>query len=386
MGAVDPTFPLYPIACSLATAMLLLVLLTSFARRSWNLGVTFLTFWLMVENLAGAINSIAWADNADVKFVVYCDIVSHLGLICYVVKPMSTLIITRRLYLIANLRSVDVVNSAARRKNLAIEWIAGLIFPIAVAGPIYYVVQLQRFNVIEGFGCANSIDGSILAVLLVQVWSVIPPLISVTVYYPKVVLTFYRHNRTINHFSNDSVSRINYFRILALASIDILLTLPMGIVFLVLFILPSASDGPLPFYKGWREVHSDWTPISVSYDELESGGTFAVAQGYFVYWTSPVLAFTIFGLLGLTSEARASYWRIFCTAAGWVGWKPAERRQDNRVESLGPIEFGERSAGKKSLDTDSTKPYPVLVLSDPCFDIENSAGTVHEEPDKAGTL
>ena len=73
-AAVDPTYPLYPIACILASIMLLLVLLTSLVRQSWNLGVAFLCFWLFFENITGAIDSVIWADNTDIKLLVYCDI------------------------------------------------------------------------------------------------------------------------------------------------------------------------------------------------------------------------------------------------------------------------------------------------------------------------
>lgn len=74
MGAADPTYPLYPIASVLAAGMLLLVLLTSFIRQNWNLGVTFLCFWLFLENLTGTVNAIIWADNDEIKHYVYCDI------------------------------------------------------------------------------------------------------------------------------------------------------------------------------------------------------------------------------------------------------------------------------------------------------------------------
>ena len=74
LAAVDPTYPLYPIASIVAAAMLLLVLFTSFIRQSWNLGVAFLCFWLFFENLTDGINAIIWSDNADVKLYIYCDI------------------------------------------------------------------------------------------------------------------------------------------------------------------------------------------------------------------------------------------------------------------------------------------------------------------------
>ena len=72
--AVDPTYPILPIAFFLASGMLFLVLLTSFMRQSWNLGVTFLCFWLLLENLTDGINTIIWSGNAYIKLNVYCDI------------------------------------------------------------------------------------------------------------------------------------------------------------------------------------------------------------------------------------------------------------------------------------------------------------------------
>ena len=74
MHAFDPTYPLYPIACFVAAIMLFLVLLTSFVRQSWNLGVNFLCFWLFLEILTAGVNAVIWADNTDAKFYVYCDI------------------------------------------------------------------------------------------------------------------------------------------------------------------------------------------------------------------------------------------------------------------------------------------------------------------------
>ncbi|VDB95518.1 unnamed protein product [Peniophora sp. CBMAI 1063] len=359
MAAADPTYPLYPIACILAAAMLLLVLLTSFIRQSWNLGVAFLCFWLFWENLTLGINAVIWSDNADIKLYVYCDVVSHMQEIAAAVKPMATLIITRRLYLITSLRSVEPPTKATKRRDLAIEWTLGLGIPLLVAGPLYYVVQWLQFEINEGFGCTDSPDGSILSILLIKAWSVLPPLVSITVYYPHVARVFYRHNREIKHFlqSNDSVSRTNYFRILALASIDVLLTLPIGIATIVLNVKDLLTSGPIPFYYGWNYDHTDWQPESVTYAEIVSDGLFEVAQFYFTHWTSPILAFVIFGLFGVTKEARVSYWRVIYTIGGWLGWKPTLRTRRAR-SPLGDIEFGERPAqNSMSLGLESNPSY-----------------------------
>ncbi|KZV66404.1 STE3-domain-containing protein [Peniophora sp. CONT] len=318
-AAVDPTYPLYPIASILAASMLLLVFSTNLIRQSWNLGLAFLCFWLFLENLADGINAIIWADNADIKLYVYCDIVTHLQIITSVVKPMSTLIITRRLHLIIGQQSTEISEKTAQRRNAIIEWALGLVIPLIVGGPFF---QQLRFEVLEGSGCSNSQDGSILDILLIWSWTVIPPLASVTIYYPRVVWLFYRQSRYNNRFlHNNSVSRANYFRIVALASIDILLTLPIGIASLVPVVTEGISLGLLSFYPGWTYDHTAWEPESYSYGLLVASGASTRAEQYLSLWTSPILAFAIFGLFGVTSEARASYWRATCVVGSWFGWK-----------------------------------------------------------------
>ena len=162
---------------------------------------------------------------------------------------------------------------------------------------------------------------------------------------------FYRQSRDIDRFlqSNNFVSRNNYMRILALASIDVLINLPVGIANIVLDVTETLSVGPMPFYFGWTYDHTDWEPVGYSYAKIVAFGTSAVAQAYFSQWTSPFLAFVIFGLFGVTSEARACYWRIICTIGGWFGWKPTAVQAPGARSPLGDIEFGERAPQDMSL-------------------------------------
>ncbi|KZV59815.1 hypothetical protein PENSPDRAFT_694820 [Peniophora sp. CONT] len=277
---IDPTYPLYPIASILSAIGLLLVLLTSFVRQSWKLGVALLCFWLFLDNLTTAINAIIWSDNADVKLLVYCDIVSHLQVITFAVKPMATLIITRRLYLIASLQPVLIPDHAE------VEWSLGLAIPMLVAGPLYYVNQSARFEVVTGFGCLNARKPSIVEIPTLQSWSITPPLVSIVAYYPRVIRIFYSQSSDRDVFlrsnNSDSISRTNYIHILALASIDTLLTLPTGIATIAL----TVTDGELalhdlPFYPGWTSLHSEWDPVSIDRTELEALGTSYMIRVYF---------------------------------------------------------------------------------------------------------
>ncbi|VDB86696.1 unnamed protein product [Peniophora sp. CBMAI 1063] len=322
-AALDPTYPLHPIGCLLAALMLLCVMLTSFIRQKWNRGVAFLCFWLFFENLTLGIDGIIWADNADVKLYVYCDIVSHVQLIAYVVKPMAILIITRRLYLMTRLQPVRLPGSSAERWDLLFEWLLGVVIPIVVAGPLYYIVQALRFKITGGYGCQDVVDISVLGILLVHSWALTPSLISICFYYPRAVLALYRHGRDRNRFlqNSDSTSRINYIRILILASLDILLTFPIGITTIVFTIGNYLSLGPLPFYSGWTYVHMEWEPEGNILPPTATGpfGVLDAVPYYFNQWTSPVLAYVIFALFGVTSEARASYWQLVDVVGGRLG-------------------------------------------------------------------
>jgi hypothetical protein len=72
--ALDPTYPLFPVVSITCSALMLLLITTSFVRQSWNQGLLFLCFWLFLGNLTFGVNAIIWSDNADLKAFVYCDI------------------------------------------------------------------------------------------------------------------------------------------------------------------------------------------------------------------------------------------------------------------------------------------------------------------------
>lgn len=46
-----------------------------------------------------------------------------------------------------------------------------------------YVVQSARFDALEIFGCATSIIASGVAILLIQSWTIIFPLVAIIFYY-----------------------------------------------------------------------------------------------------------------------------------------------------------------------------------------------------------
>jgi hypothetical protein len=207
----------------------------------------------------------------------------------------------------------------------------------------------------EGFGCYSNISGAGVDVLLLIGWPIILPLISVLFYcrkykhlfyllllstlilLAKIIYVFYRHSRDTSRFlqSNGSVDRNSYLRILALGSVDILLTLPFGIITLIL-LTKSVPGTSFQFYYGWEAIHSDWEPFGVPYSFFVKDGFWGMFNVYFPPWSSPALAIVVFALFGLTSEARATYWRGICAVGKIFGWAPTVHKH----EDLGDMVFG----------------------------------------------
>ena len=149
-----------------------------------------------------------------------------------------------------------------------------------------------------------------------------------------------RQRRAVNSFlsSTNSIDRISYLRVIALASVDISLTLPMNVASLVLRIITLVEANSPPFYLGWSALHANLKPIRVPYALLQEKGYANLVHVYFSYWTSPVFGLVIFGLFGLTEEVRESYWSIFDAIRNRLGCKRASTARDE-CPTLGEIEF-----------------------------------------------
>ncbi|KAI0029061.1 pheromone A receptor-domain-containing protein [Vararia minispora EC-137] len=364
----DPSYPFYTVIAIITAALLLLLLTANLARRSWNPGVSFLCFWLFWELLFGGIDAVIWRDNMDLKLPIYCDIVSHVEVFAAVVKPACTLIIARRLYKVTSLRSVGP-STREELFDTAFEWCVGAGIPALVTGilcvsegfALDYIVQDFRFVIQEGIGCCTAIDSSGLAIIFSS-WSITLPLISIIFYFPRILCIFYKHNRDTNRFLNTNdttgMSRRSYFRILAIGSLDIVFTLPIGITNIILQLREAISTNrKFPFYAGWGAVHSDWAPVGLPFNLMQRMPD-TLMFNYVQRWASPALGLTIFALFGLTDEVRATYRRGLLAAAGIMGWTlPVCKHED-----VGEIRFGERplrrsylSIGASSIADDSLR-------------------------------
>ncbi|KAI0033475.1 GPCR fungal pheromone mating factor [Vararia minispora EC-137] len=330
--AIDPTYPLFPIVALISCVMLLHVLGTGLVRQSWNFGVMALCFGLFWLNLTFAVSHIVWAHSADLKAYVYCDIATHIQIFVAILRPASTLIITRRLYLIL---AEGGLHPPSRREVGQLAFLAiSLTTPLSI---IDYIVQSSRFGIMLGVGCFEGLADTYLSVLLLGSWSVTLPLISCTFFPAWIVWQIIRRRREIAELrgSNGTAISGSYFRILAIASLDILLTLPSGIAQFVLNLVSLVEEGA-PFYSSWAEVHQDFAPISVS---GTGGSPASLALTYLTFWMPVVLALLISLLIGTTRESFERYQLVFRRIATSFGFP---RRRCSTGQDISFIILGAR--------------------------------------------
>ena len=160
-------------------------------------------------------------------------------------------------------------------------------------------------------------------------------------------MSLYRRRGAVDRsLDSDVPSHTPYSRILAMASVDIMLTLPLGITTLSLF-LSSSYMRSAPFYSGWKTIHADWAPT------VKERKPYSV----FITWRSPVLSFVIFALFGTTQSARMAY----CTFV-YAGCRRFINRPDTGCST--PGRFDSPSTSMK-FTAHAAHTY-VMVVAIPC--------------------
>ena len=117
--------------------------------------------------------------------------------------------------------------------------------------------------------------------------------------------------------SNSSLTLHRYFRLMALATVELLCTTPFSSYFIYL----DATSMPISPYKGWADLHFDYSRV----DQVPSviwhlSSTEAVALEL-TRWLMVVCALVFFLFFGFAEEARRNYKTTALKVARIFGFK-----------------------------------------------------------------
>ncbi|EDR00818.1 STE3-like pheromone receptor [Laccaria bicolor S238N-H82] len=311
----DASYPAFPIFAFIAFVLVLIPLPWHF--QAWNSGTCLFMIWTAVGCLNLFINSIVWRNNAIDWAPIWCDISSRIIVGLAVAIPAASLCINRRLYKIASCRTVTITR-AHKRRAVMVDLAIGLGLP-ALQMALQFIVQGHRYDIWEGVGCYPTTVNTPAAYPLSFLWPIVIGLIS-AFYCILTLRAFMLRRAQFAQFvsSTTSLTMNRYFRLMSLATLELIFNLPINTYGLYL----NITSRPIYPWKSWSDIHYDWFTIDTFPSILwRSNSTLSVTLE-FSRWSVVFCALLFFGFFGFADEARKHYRLAYWAIAKRFGVTP----------------------------------------------------------------
>lgn len=115
--------------------------------------------------------------------------------------------------------------------------------------------------------------------------------------------------------SNTNMSSGRYFRLMGLASTEVVCTVPLGVAVICL----NLAAGPVQSWVSWSYIHADFsTVVEVPWDMWHQS-SLEITSIRLAQWFCPICAFIFFAFFGFAEEARKNYRLAYQSIAKRVG-------------------------------------------------------------------
>ncbi|KAJ7588654.1 STE3-like pheromone receptor [Mycena floridula] len=319
LRSLDPTYPLFPILSCLGFVCSLIPL--PWHLQAWNAGTCAFMIWTASYCFVTFVNSLIWAGNVDNVAPVWCDISTQIILGAAVGIPASTLCISRRLYTITAVRTATVTREDKRRAVIGDLCIAVGI-PILVL-IMHIAVQPHRFDIFEDVGCYPVTYNTLATYFLYLMWPVLIGVVSFT-YSFRTLKSFWIRRAQFSELvsSNSAMNPSRYFRLMLLAVIDMMFTVPLGV-----YTIYNGTHGlPLNPWISWEDTHFDFGRVGLFPTMMWRSNINAELGVELTRWISVFSAVVFFSLFGFAAEARKHYRMAFLWVAKWFGYTPTVKK------------------------------------------------------------
>ncbi|TBU43027.1 putative fungal pheromoneG-protein-coupled receptor, partial [Dichomitus squalens] len=289
---------------------------------AWNIGCVLYIFWVGGQCLFQAINVLVWRDNVINVAPVWCDIFIRFYIGASIGVCTASLVINRRLYHIANVSSVSITR-ADKRRNIITDFLIGLGIPV-LAIAVYWVYEGHRFDLMEGVGCIEAYPNTWLALILYYLWPIPIGLVSAT-YCVLTLTAFFKRRRRFTELmaSNTNITFNRYFRLMGLASLEFLFTLPLT----VYNITENFKLAPYK-WRGMANLHSRFGRVDQYPAVIWRADPQLISVINFRLWMPIACALVFFLFFGLAEEARKHYKLAMTSIAKKVGISTMERSSE----------------------------------------------------------
>ncbi|KAG1809287.1 pheromone A receptor-domain-containing protein [Suillus variegatus] len=312
MTASDPTYPAFTVLALIGVAVVLIPLPWHF--QAWNSGTCLYMIWTALGLLNLAINSIVWRSSAINYAPIWCDISSRLIVGVAVAIPAASLCINRRLYKIATM-TIGHPTTAHKRRAVMVDLAIALGIPI-LQMVLQFIVEGHRFNIFEEIGCYPSTFNTWIAYPLSNLWPLVIGLIS-AVYCVLTLRAFMKRRTQFSAFlaSRTSLSSSRYFRLMALATMELLCTTPISAYGIYI----NIADNPLEPWKGFSDAHFNYSRVGQYPSVIWRLNRLSIVSTELTRWSLVFCAFSFFAFFGFADEARKNYRKTFWAIAKILG-------------------------------------------------------------------
>nr|QQL12040.1 mating-type protein STE3.1 [Hypsizygus marmoreus] len=312
----DPSYPAFSIFSFIGFILVLIPLPWHF--QAWNSGTCLFMIWTALGCLNLFVNSIVWHDNAIDWAPIWCDISTRITIGVSVAIPAASLCINRRLYKIASGSTVTITRGHKRRAVM-VDLAIGLGIPFLQMG-LQFIVQGHRYNIWEDIGCYPTTVNTPAAYPLSFLWPNVIGLVS-AIYCIMTLRAFMKRRAQFSQFlssANSTLTVNRYFRLMSLATVELLFNTPISTYGLYLNITTS----PIYPWKSWSDIHFDYFTIDTFPGVLWRNSPIQVVTLELSRWSLVFCAFLFFGFFGFADEARKHYRQAYWAVAKRFGIVP----------------------------------------------------------------
>ncbi|KAI0292308.1 GPCR fungal pheromone mating factor [Russula brevipes] len=282
--------------------------------ETWNAGTCLFMAWVGLGCLMQFISSIVWNKNTIDKAPVYCDFSTRIQVGLNAAIPACSLCIIRRLYKIATANGV-MPTGAGKRSAVITDLLIGLGIPILQI-ILQYIVSGHRYDIYEDFGPFQVTTKTLPALFLFVAWPLVIGLVSLS-YGARSICALYKRQRRFKEImsATPGLNHGRYFRLMALSSLDMLLTIPIAVYIVVL----DVKQGVDPWIS-WDETHFNYSRVVQvpGFVWKNEAHTSQVLEMY--RWSLVLCAFVFFAFFGFADEARQHYRLVYNSLARRIGY------------------------------------------------------------------
>ncbi|KAH9476719.1 Pheromone B alpha 3 receptor [Psilocybe cubensis] len=281
--------------------------------EAWNTGTCLYMVWTGLSCLNQFVNSVVWNDNAINWSPTWCDISSRFIVGSAVAIPAASLCINRRLYHISSVRSVTI-SKAEKRRDVMVDLSIGLGIPL-VEMILQYIVQGHRFNIYENVGCYPFTYNTWPAYVLVYC----PPIVIGIISGIYAILSIIQFNKSRSQFNDllsghSNLTSSRYVRLMCLAGVEVLCTVPIGVYALSL----NIRTGIQPWIS-WADTHYAFSRVDQFPAVLWRSTSVGESSLELSRWLVVVCAIVFFAFFGFADEAKKNYRSYMQSVAKRVG-------------------------------------------------------------------